>query len=394
MAFKKIFFKDGHRICPAFFVAALIFSVFTLSGIVSAAWFDAPNTPPNYGVSGCVAPCLEEDFRPMNLSATAQTKRAGATFEGNIIADGFYDRQNPAFVIDPASPIFSLNLAGHAVINANSSVIGGQFVVNNPRDDAKTGSVGDALYAFANSTNAAVSAEQANPAGYALYASGGIGGTSAAFSDAINSSLRIQHPGPGITRLDTDAGNSLVISNAGVERMRVDGIGNIGIGTAGPTEKLDVTGKIRSSNGGFVFPDGTVQTSAAPAGGLLMRAIHTFKDCISQGGQVFFIDEGKNICRFPALPSGWTQYPQNWTTTQNVVCNDTQDAPEGWEGAPTRTPCNTGSHAFADLPTESCVATSTGTQCWYTGFLGTNKVCGSATTSTTCYATVIERGGY
>jgi hypothetical protein len=38
--------------------------------------------------------------------------------------------------------------------------------------------------------------------------------------------------------------------------------GNVGIGSAAPTQRLDVAGAIRSSSGGFVFPDGTVMTTA------------------------------------------------------------------------------------------------------------------------------------
>lgn len=45
--------------------------------------------------------------------------------------------------------------------------------------------------------------------------------------------------------------------------------GNVGVGTgaANPAYKFDVAGHIRSSSGGFVFPDGTVQTTAASGGG-------------------------------------------------------------------------------------------------------------------------------
>jgi hypothetical protein len=48
----------------------------------------------------------------------------------------------------------------------------------------------------------------------------------------------------------------------GTERLRINSTGNVGIGTASPAFKLDVAGQIRSSSGGIVFPDGTVQTTA------------------------------------------------------------------------------------------------------------------------------------
>jgi hypothetical protein len=53
---------------------------------------------------------------------------------------------------------------------------------------------------------------------------------------------------------------------AGAERMRINAIGNVGIGTEDPTQKLDVAGTIRSSSGGFMFPDGTTQTTATLRG--------------------------------------------------------------------------------------------------------------------------------
>ncbi len=39
--------------------------------------------------------------------------------------------------------------------------------------------------------------------------------------------------------------------------------GNVGIGTTSPTEKLTVEGTVESKSGGFKFPDGTTQTTAA-----------------------------------------------------------------------------------------------------------------------------------
>ena len=45
--------------------------------------------------------------------------------------------------------------------------------------------------------------------------------------------------------------------------------GNVGIGTTDPSGKLEVAGTIHSTSGGFKFPDGTVQTTAADTAGLL-----------------------------------------------------------------------------------------------------------------------------
>lgn len=45
--------------------------------------------------------------------------------------------------------------------------------------------------------------------------------------------------------------------------MTLDGNGNVGVGNMAPAFKFDVAGPVRSSSGGFVFPDGTVQTTAA-----------------------------------------------------------------------------------------------------------------------------------
>ena len=51
------------------------------------------------------------------------------------------------------------------------------------------------------------------------------------------------------------------------DRMVVMRDGSVGIGTTTPTEKLQVDGTIHSTSGGFKFPDGTVQVTAAGGGG-------------------------------------------------------------------------------------------------------------------------------
>jgi hypothetical protein len=46
--------------------------------------------------------------------------------------------------------------------------------------------------------------------------------------------------------------------------LALDKDGNVGIGTLAPATALDIAGVVRSTSGGFQFPNGTVQTSAVP----------------------------------------------------------------------------------------------------------------------------------
>jgi hypothetical protein len=84
-------------------------------------------------------------------------------------------------------------------------------------------------------------------------------------------------PGVLFTKLSFFAGNG----SATAERMTVDGTtGNVGVGITTPGQKLSVAGMIQSTAGGFVFPDSTVQTTAAqlPASALV-RAITYLAGC-------------------------------------------------------------------------------------------------------------------
>jgi len=68
----------------------------------------------------------------------------------------------------------------------------------------------------------------------------------------------------------TGDGHSLdAVDDDPEDAVFVDAAGNVGIGTATPEEKLDVAGNVRAAgtiettSGGFRFPDGTMQTTAA-----------------------------------------------------------------------------------------------------------------------------------
>ena len=53
------------------------------------------------------------------------------------------------------------------------------------------------------------------------------------------------------------------------EQVRIDQVGRVGIGTTVPSQRLEVAGNLKVSGGGngLIFPDNTVQTTAATGGG-------------------------------------------------------------------------------------------------------------------------------
>jgi hypothetical protein len=74
----------------------------------------------------------------------------------------------------------------------------------------------------------------------------------------------------------TDAANGTYLSFAteplgastiAAERMRITPAGKVGIGTPTPGQMLSVAGTVESTSGGFRFPDGTTQATAAGVGG-------------------------------------------------------------------------------------------------------------------------------
>jgi hypothetical protein len=77
--------------------------------------------------------------------------------------------------------------------------------------------------------------------------------------------LRVGTITPGGTALSIGGYGSLAVDAPGNEagRFVVQENGNVGIGKTNPTSKLQVAGTVESTAGGFKFPDGSVQSSAA-----------------------------------------------------------------------------------------------------------------------------------
>jgi len=82
-------------------------------------------------------------------------------------------------------------------------------------------------------------------------------------------------------------------TTAPAERMRVDNTGYVGIGTSAPDQMLTVNGSIHSTSGGFVFPDGSVMSSASggaattPGGGLQVDPNNLNSDTLASGALKF-----------------------------------------------------------------------------------------------------------
>ena len=65
-----------------------------------------------------------------------------------------------------------------------------------------------------------------------------------------------------------------ITSTSALPALTVMG-GNVGIGTTSPTNALSVAGTIQSTSGGFVFPDGSIQTTAGASSSSVTQVFTT-----------------------------------------------------------------------------------------------------------------------
>ena len=235
----------------------LLFTLFLLSTGVHAAWVDAPAGPPGYQSSGCAPfPCAEADFKPVNLSATTQTKAGdlgAARFclpgAAGCISDWATGAGTNHWTLT-GSDIYSNNAGNVGIGTANP---GAKLTVT--QTAGKPGAAGDAVYAYANSTNAAVSAEQADAAGYAIYASGGrnyfggSGGSGNKVFDVVGDNATPSDAAALVNFSGNRVGASILsVNQAGLGPAALF-FGNVGIGTTNPGAKLEVAGDMNVTGG-------------------------------------------------------------------------------------------------------------------------------------------------
>ena len=217
-----------------FFIATMLFAVVQ----AYAVWQDAPAAPAQYGTTPGTT---QDDYKPVNLGDTIQTKSGGLNIMGNVGIG-----TAPSFSIGRGLHISGVAGTPDAVIKLSETTSGlGNFELRS----VARGTSGNRLEIGEGSDAFLTIRSDDDGGGTTLRGNIGIGQTNPATQLALAQDTGIISWGnnDGSTQRASIQGfssNDLTFSILNSEKLRIQSSGNIGIGTTGPTYKLDVAGDV------------------------------------------------------------------------------------------------------------------------------------------------------